>query len=139
MRTSLLIVGSLLVTIFLAHLPVGLAVSCATDATDPTCTDCTLPANADAPDCVTVAPVTAAPPADAESSTIAGGAAESTTAATAGTDTTTAASGSTGGTGKGGKRRVKRVYKRKVKHPKRIIKRRTNRRRNKSSKTSKFF
>ncbi|EDX04457.1 GD22304 [Drosophila simulans] len=105
MRKSLLIVGSLLVTIFLAHLPVGLAVSCADDPTDTACVDCTDAANAAEADCVTTTAAPEATTAAAEATTAASADGETTTAAASGTDTTTASSG--------GKKRVKRTFKRK--------------------------
>ncbi|XP_016024406.2 uncharacterized protein LOC27206511 [Drosophila simulans] len=122
MRKSLLIVGSLLVTIFLAHLPVGLAVSCADDPTDTACVDCTDAANAAEADCVTTTAAPEATTAAAEATTAASADGETTTAAASGTDTTTASSG--------GKKRVKRTFKRKVRRPRKIRRRRSNRRRN---------
>lgn len=124
MRKSLLIVGSLLVTIFLAQLPVGLAVSCADDPTDTACIDCTYTANAAEADCTTTTAAPEVTTAAAEVTTAASADGETTTAAASATDTTTASSGGSG------KKRVRRTFKRKVSRPRKIKKRRSNRGRN---------
>uniref|UniRef100_A0A6P4EQX9 Uncharacterized protein LOC108044528 n=1 Tax=Drosophila rhopaloa TaxID=1041015 RepID=A0A6P4EQX9_DRORH len=88
MSKSILIVGTLLVTIFIGHLPVGQAVTCADDPDDAACIDCTAEANVDNAECTTT---TVAPE-------VTTAAAEVTTAAAAAdsaTDSTTASSTST--------------------------------------------
>jgi len=113
MRSKTIILCAALSVLAIAYLPLGGAVTCDVDPTDPDCVNCT--DTPDDPECV--APTEAPTEAPASETTAPG---EETTVPTDNTETTTAASENTTSSGRGKKIKFKIVKK----TGKKVIKRR---------------